>query len=317
MKTKQLIFAALTALVVTACNDDNDSVGKSSAFPEDGVVRVDAEVNDVKTRAGVEDTNLTEIGFFFTTPGKDKYTYSNVKMTKQDGTWESDTEMRWADETTPVTVMGYAPFLAGNWLGTRLVTLSADQRTEAVLKASDQIYQQKTVNPATIGDDGLTSDGKIALSLHHILAKLQLKLTIGIDLLEVTPAVTIMSVKVNGMRLQYTIDYAAGGTVSVTGEDVISLLPFNAVSLNDKHQATYEAIIVPQAVEANVFFVEIVLSTNKTYVYTLGEAYTFDSNTCYTLPILVGTSTPQVSFFADKVTIDRWSPTEPWSVITD
>lgn len=306
MRTDKFILAAFTALVLGACSNDNEPQPQSS-FPEDGQVRITAGINDIVTRAGVDNGNITgkEIGFFFTTPDKEKYTYANRKLTHNGSEWAADEKMYWADKTTEVTVIAYVPWEDGATLAAREYHVPNDQSTTALLEAADRVYVKRTVNPATTGNGGLTADGKIDLPLRHILSKIQLTLTIGTDITEETPGAAITAVTIKGLKKDGTINLSDG---------VAAVSPANTATVDITPCATagiHEAIFLPQKVTAGQFSVEVTLSTGKTYVYTLGSGYTFAANTAYKLPIQVGTSTPNVAFTKEGITSDSWGPDTP------
>lgn len=315
MRTDKFILAALAALVLGACSNDNEPQPQSS-FPEDGQVRITAGINDIVTRAGVDNSNITgkEIGFFFTTPGKEKYTYANRKLTHNGSEWAADQNMYWADKTTEVTVIAYVPWEDGATLGSRLNYYTADdQSTPALLEAADRVYVKRTVNPATTGNGGLTADGKIDLPLRHILSKIQLTLTIGTDITDETPDAAITAVVIKNLIKYGTIKLSDGTAAKhMTNTATVDITPCCATD------GSYEAIFLPQTVAAGQLSVEVTLSTGKTYIYTLDSEYTFAANTLYKLPIQVGTSAPNVTFTQEGITGESWGTEESLgSHITD
>lgn len=307
MRTDKFILAALTALVLGACSNDNEPQPLSS-FPEDGQVRITAGINDIVTRAGVDNGNITgkEIGFFFTTPGNTKYTYANRKLTHNGSEWVADENMYWADKTTEVTVIAYAPWDNSATLVRPLDYFTPmDQSTPALLEAVDRVCVKRTVNPATTGTGGLTADGKIDLPLQHILSKIQLTLNIGTDITDETPDAAITTVVVKGLMKHGTINLSRGtASTSLTTATTVDI---TTCATNGIH----EAIFLPQTVNAGQFSVEVTLNTGKTYLYTLGSEYTFAGNTLYKLPIQVGTSTPTVTFTKEGITSDSWGTDNP------
>lgn len=307
MRTDKFILAALTALVLGACSNDNEPQPQSS-FPEDGQVRITAGINDIVTRAGVDNTNITgkEIGFFFTTPDNTKYTYANRKLTHNGSEWAADENMYWADKTTEVTVIAYVPWEDRATSGSRLNYITADdQSTPALLEAADRVYVKRTVNPATTGNGGLTADGKIDLPLRHILSKIRLTLTIGTDITDETPDAAITTVVIKNLIKYGTIKLSDGTAAEhMTNTATVDITPCAT-------DGSYEAIFLPQTVSSGQLSVEVTLSTGKTYVYTLSSECTFAANTLYKLPIQVGTSTPNVTFTKEGITSDSWGTDNP------
>lgn len=324
MKTDKFILAALVisgALALGGCSNDNEPQPQSS-FPADGQVRITTGIDDLITRAGITNNNIhtKTIGFFFTTPGNSTYTYSNVKMEYKDDKWVATAawngsspapKMYWQDKETPVTVTAYSPWKINMKLQESLDYEGvADQiNDDAIERADLLLYKSTEVNPAVSGSGGLT-DGNIPLTLTHVLSKVVLGLTIGEDVKEAQPDVAISGILIKGLRKNGTVKF--DGSTNVMGDPDFVITPHKGDQTNGdlfdapKPESTYEAIFFPQTVEINQLSVEVTLSDDKTYVYTLGEQYTFDSNTLYTLPILVGKTTKAVSFLKSKITADAW-----------
>lgn len=316
MRTDKFILTALAALVLGACSNDNEPQPQSS-FPEDGQVRITAGINDIVTRAGVDNSNITgkEIGFFFTTPRKTKYTYANRKLTHNGSEWAADENMYWADKTTAVNVTAYSPWQEGAGIATPLAyETPGDQATATALEAADWVYANRDVNPATTGNGGLTADGKIDLPLRHILSKIELTLTIGTDIKDETPDAAITAVVIKGLKKNGTVNLSDGQTtVSAENNSTVDITP-----CHNETTGVYEAIFLPQEVGSGDFSVSVQFSTGKTYVYTLSSVYTFAANTLYKLPIQVGTSTPNVAFTKEGITGESWGTEESLgSHITD
>lgn len=320
MKTDKFILAALVisgALALGGCSNDNEPQPQSS-FPADGQVHITTGIDDLITRAGITNNNIhtKTIGFFFTTPGNSTYTYSNVKMEYKDDKWVATAawngstpapEMYWKDKETPVTVTAYSPWKINMELTESLNYEGvADQiNDDAIEKADLLLYKSTEVNPAT----DLT-EGCIPLTLTHVLSKVVLGLTIGEDVKEAQPDVAISGILIKGLRKDGTVKF--DGSTTVTGDPDFVITPHIGDQTNGdlfeapKPASTYEAIFFPQTVAPNQLSVEVTLSDGKTYVYTLGDQCTFNSNTLYTLPILVGSTTRAVSFLKADITADAW-----------
>lgn len=318
MKTNKFILAAFAALALGACSNDNETEPHSS-FPADGKVRITAGINDIDTRAGIDKNNITSrnIGFFFTTPENVKYSYGNVKLSYS-SEWTAAQDMYWLDKTTPVTVVAYSPWQDGATLTAPLTYETPDtQSGPDDIEAADWVYQTRQVNPSmTDAKRGLTSDGKIRLSLRHIFSKIQLSLSLGTDITEEAPDARITSVLIKGLKKKGTIKLKNGLAEALADDNTtVDIIPCNTTDME------YEAIFLPQMVDAGQFSVEITvnnMSDSRTYTYTLGREHTFANNTLYKLPIKVGTSTPQVNFAASGIDSESWGdPTPLGDKITD
>lgn len=316
MKTDKFILAALVisgALALGGCSNDNEPQPQSS-FPADGLVRITTGIDDLITRAGITTDNIHNqaIGFFFVTPDNATYTYSNVKMEFKDGSWVATAasdgstpapKMYWKDKETNVTVTAYAPWKANTTLQEGVkYEIVADQSTHEGIERADLLrYISTTVNPAT----DLT-DGSIPLTFKHALSKMVLELTIGEDVKEAVPGAAIKDVRIKGLIKSGSLTLNAPG-ITVTGDPDFAITPLQTSEPDPVTGiTTYEAIFLSQPVLDNQFSVEVTLSDDKTYVYTLSQESSFKTNTLYTLPIQVGTTTQAVSFPKSNITADSW-----------
>lgn len=320
MKTDKFILAALVisgALALGGCSNDSDNQPQpQSSFPADGLVHITTGITDLTTRAGITNDNIhtKTIGFFFETPRSDKYTYSNIKMEYKDGSWQaiaaSDGStpapvMYWKDKETLVRVRAYAPWKANmTFIETLKYEGVADQSTPEAIEDADLVIYGAFVNPTT----DLT-DGNISLTLRHILSKMVLELTIGEDVKEAASEdVTITDVRIKGLAKSGEIGLD-GTVISMESTPDFAIAPLQTSGsdpLTGTGTTNYEAVFLPQYVDSNQLSVEVTLSDGKTYVYTLGEECFFRTNTLYTLPIQVGTTTQAVSFLKANITADPW-----------
>ncbi len=151
MKTRHFYPAVLAAAVLAGCSNDDEMAGtQQNVLPDDGVIRMEANVNGMNTRAvGYASDGLTELGLFVENANSTTYSYDNVYMKKDaTGTWTSyagdgitPQTMLWQSASAAVTVTAYAPYDANiTTLDDALKgTVATDQTTETASKASDAL----------------------------------------------------------------------------------------------------------------------------------------------------------------------------------
>ena len=105
---KLFTMAALATAVFTSCSNDEDLT--QSNYPQDNVVRVTTSVKDINTRAFHSTNTLDEFAFCIVNPQSTKFSYDNVKVTKEALTWTPASQMLWQNASQPVDIIAYAPY---------------------------------------------------------------------------------------------------------------------------------------------------------------------------------------------------------------
>ena len=107
---KILTMAALTTAVFASCSNEDGLL--QSNYPADNVVRITTSVDGMNTRAsyGNSTDKLSSFGFCINNAGNTKYTYDNIKVTKEGSNWIPATQMLWQNSTAVVDILAYAPY---------------------------------------------------------------------------------------------------------------------------------------------------------------------------------------------------------------
>lgn len=107
---KKIMLFAACAVMLAGCSNDEDFAPQQNVLPEDGVIRISASVNQlVASRADAEATTPyagNDLGLYIrpSIAGSwvydattNKYTYPNVKFTKNENEWLQGTysQMLW------------------------------------------------------------------------------------------------------------------------------------------------------------------------------------------------------------------------------
>ena len=248
-------------------------------------INVDVLVSDIKTRAGYDTDNLPTKFYLTINQDGENYDYTNVVMKYEEGKWvayESDAadapkvDMSWAGSTGTITVKAATFSLTST--STPLNALT-DQSTAEGIKASDHLYYfSNAVKPS--------DNGTISIPFNHIMSKLEITVTLRnqYGTPETNP---ITSAIAFGSATSATYS-PAEATPWSTPSDVfdISLCSSGSYSATERI-ATYEAILIPQTIDANTFEVKVTIGT-KSYTWTSASAVTFEGGKKYTLNLTLG-----------------------------
>ena len=278
-------MVAVTAIFAGCANDEDALLANDSL--KDTPINVDVLVSGINTRAGYDNTSLPT-KFYLSIDQKDtKYDYTNVVM-KYDGSkwvaYESDAEnaekkqLLWEGSKDNVTVTA-ATFLLPEASTSCSLNVQTDQSTADGIKASDHLYySSNAITPS--------ENGTISIPLNHIMSKISVKLTLGTEY-EASATNPITSVTAFGASTGATYSPGAGTPWSAESNgSKITLFP--SVEYNTVNRtATYEVILVPQTIAANIFGIEIRIG-EKTYEWTSAKAFTLTGGTNHTLEMTVG-----------------------------
>ena len=167
-------MTTLAAVALLSCGKEQQKVeAPAVGFPEDGVVRIAANADELQTRAGGSGVYAgTTIGLFIDYGSGDKYNGSNVKWTRAGYDWTSEKQMLWKNSKDAAKVYAYAPYVEGQTDPTKVeFSIPADQTGGTT--AADLVSWG---NPGLIPDASMShsfsSDGKILISFYHSLVKL-------------------------------------------------------------------------------------------------------------------------------------------------
>ncbi len=167
-----IICGAALALALAAGCNKMATTGSPTGFPEDGVVRIAANAGELQTRASGSEYAGTSLGLFIDYGNGNKYSGSNVKWTKGEGTdWTPERQMLWKDSTTTVPIYAYAPYVEGQTDPTKVEFSIPSDQTGGTLLADLVSWPKGDFIPDKTKNDDF-KDGKILISFSHRLVKL-------------------------------------------------------------------------------------------------------------------------------------------------
>ena len=299
---KILTMAALATAVFASCSNDEDLA--QSNYPMDNVVRIMTSVDGMNTRAsyGNSTDKLNSFGFCINNAGSDKYTYDNIKVTKEGNNWNPATQMLWQNSTTAVDILAYAPYQETTEDATGKVkvfgktdyafSVKEDQSNAEDYSSDLIVFKQTGFTPVL----ELNTSKAVEVAFTHLLSQLNLIIELRDQFNTNNNTVTkgfVTDVKVNGTIISSKVDFSASPiSVQVDGTQTAAITP-ETTGFTPAENATahavfnYSAIVIPQTVAAGNFSISFKVN-NTEYIWTATDAVTFESGKKHELHLLAG-----------------------------
>ena len=300
---KILTMAALATAVFASCSNDEDLA--QSNYPMDNVVRIMTSVDGMNTRAsyGNSTDKLNSFGFCIKNANSEKYTYDNIKVTKEGSNWIPATQMFWQNSTTAVDILAYAPYQETTEDASGKVkvfgktdyafSVKEDQSNAEDYSSDLIVYKQTGFTPGT----ELNTSKAVDVTFTHLLS--QLNLTIELrdqfnqDEEKPVTSATVTDVKVDGTFIRSKVNFAAD-PISVQFDGMASkaitpeTVAFKKADKTTDHATfKYSAIVIPQWIRAGVFCISFKVNGND-YIWTSTSDVNFVSGKKHDLLLLVG-----------------------------
>ena len=310
---KILTMAALATAVFASCSNDEDLA--QSNYPMDNVVRIMTSVDGMNTRAsyGNSTDKLSSFGFCIKNANSEKYTYDNIKVTKEGSNWNPATQMLWQNSTTAVDILAYAPYQETTEDANGKVKVYGktdyafsvkEDQSNAEDYSSDLIVYKKTgFKPGT----ELNTSKAVEVTFTHLLSQLNLTIELRDEFNQnkekPITAESVTDVKINGTILSSKVDFTAESIVAkvdnTQGATAITpeVVKFNGADEKTAHPTfNYSAIVIPQSVTSGKFSIGFKVNGNS-YVWTATENdVVFLSGKSHQLHLLVGKDVVQISY---------------------
>ena len=299
---KILTMAALATAVFASCSNDEDLA--QSNYPMDNVVRIMTSVDGMNTRAsyGNSTDKLNSFGFCINNAGSDKYTYDNIKVTKEGNNWIPATQMLWQNSTTAVDILAYAPYQETTEDANGKVkvfgktdyafSVKEDQSNAEDYSSDLIVFKQTGFTPVS----ELNTSKAVEVAFTHLLSQLNLIIELRDQFNTNNNTVTkgfVTDVKVNGTIISSKVDFSASPiSVQVDGTQTAAITP-ETTGFTPAENATahavfnYSAIVIPQTVAAGNFSISFKVN-NTEYIWTATDAVTFESGKKHELHLLAG-----------------------------
>ena len=300
---KILTMAALATAVFASCSSEDELA--QSNYPMDNVVRIMTSVDGMNTRAsyGNSTDKLNSFGFCINNAGNTKYTYDNIKVTKEGNNWNPATQMLWQNSTTAVDILAYAPYQETTEDANGKVkvfgktdyafSVKEDQSNAEEYSSDLIVYKQTGFTPGT----NLNTNQAVNVAFTHLLS--QLNLTIELrdqfnqDEKKPVTSATVTDVKVDGTFIRSKVNFAAD-PISVQFDGMASkaitpeTVAFTKADKTTDHATfKYSAIVIPQRVYAGQLCIKFKVDGTD-YIWTGTDNALFESGKKYELHLLVG-----------------------------
>lgn len=273
MKKANILATAALATLLAACSNDSDVLNTPDYA--DTPIGLNVNVGPMATRAGYDDTNLTEssFGLYLTTEGTnsdERYNCTNREVRYESGWTIQGEQLLWKSNDATVTYYAYLPYTgivsdAANYA----FAVQTDQNSDSNVKASDFLCT---------GTQTATAGTALDINFQHALSKLNVTLKKGSELED---GQTFTSVKLSNCATEIVVNLLEGTIVKTTNSG--QTITLYAATANEK----YECILVPQTFSRSLK-VEITDKNGKVYTFTSNEDLTFASGEQYTLNLTVG-----------------------------
>ena len=299
---KILTMAALATAVFASCSSEDELAQNN--YPMDNVVRIMTSVDGMNTRAsyGNSTDKLSSFGFCINNAGNTKYTYDNIKVTKEGSNWNPATQMLWQNSTTAVDILAYAPYQETTEDANGKVkvfgktdyafSVKEDQSNAEDYSSDLIVFKQTGFTPGS----ELNTSKAVEVAFTHLLSQLNLIIELRDQFNTNNNTVTkgfVTDVKVNGTIISSKVDFSASPiSVQVDGTQAAAINP-ETTGFTPAENATahavfnYSAIVIPQTVAAGNFSISFKVN-NTEYIWTATDAVTFESGKKHELHLLVG-----------------------------
>ena len=303
MKAIKILTMAALATAVASCSNDEGLAQNN--YPMDNVVRIMTSVDGMNTRAsyGNSTDKLNSFGFCIYNAGSDKYTYDNIKVTKDGSNWNPATQMLWQNSTTAVDILAYAPYQETTEDATGKVkifgktdyafSVQADQSDAEDYSSDLIVFKQTGFTPGS----ELNTSKAVDVTFTHLLS--QLNLTIELrdqfnqDEKKPVTSATVTDVKVDGTYLRSKVNFAADPISFLRDGQASAAITPETVAFKKADKTTdhatfkYSAIVIPQKVIAGQLCIKFKVDGTD-YIWTGTDNALFESGKKYELHLLVG-----------------------------
>ncbi|HBF06469.1 MAG TPA: hypothetical protein DDW28_10460 [Prevotella sp.] len=302
MKTKNILMMAAVMVVGFASCSSEDELAQSN-YPADNVVRINSNVNDMKTRASYTTETLDAFSFYIKNEANENYNYFNKKVENKSGVWNPESMMLWQGAKQSVSIIAVAPYnkyANGDVSRARDYTVSVETtQTESSCKSDFLVYKNMNFVP----EEDLNSNGAVDVTFTHVFSLLNIHIEIGnqfngsdglasniIKNVKIGGTITSCDVDFTTTPVSVIVDYTKSPTLVAPEEGDFE----KATTEQVRAAANYSAILIPQTINEG-FRIEFDIESESngqtattTYVWTSPESVTLESGKSHLLKLTVG-----------------------------
>lgn len=186
----------------------------------------------------------------------------NMRFTYS-GTWTPDEQIYWKDETTHADFYLYYPYTPSlTSVNAMPFSTMANQSNTSDYKASDLLVG--------ITKDVAPTEAAVGITASHVMSQMLINLAAGNGFTDESLAAASVSVKINGIKTQATVDLATKAVTPMGTATSVTPL---------KEGDSYKALIVPQTVEqGNLITVNVDgrdFNLQKAFTFVGGKRHRF------------------------------------------
>ena len=193
---------------------------------------------------------------------------NNVRMKYAADGWKSAEPVYWYDESSLSDIYAYAPYQSDvEDCRNMAVGVPTDQTSTEQLAAADLLWGRNlALNPTT---------SQISVSLNHLFAKVNVKITPEADFAEGELKASDLKVFINNVRCEGKLDLQTGD-VTLSGDP-------QTVCARNNGDLSFTVIVMPQTLG----FVNLIRVEWGDVVYVLQRSIAFDSHRSYDLTVSI------------------------------
>lgn len=290
--TRYLFLAATAFFLLPGCQKESP---RSGGIPMQVEPTLSGDTKGSMTTADLKDFYLQVVA------ADPAFNYFEHASKSESGAWTTTSRMFWKDETSPVTYcavkFGNYGFSAAEFKDGAYMELTADQSTQEGMNDADLLTMHATTSFEN------TNGGILPVALSHGLAKVNFTLLFGpkfYDNLYTRAVNPVKAFTVKGTNICFILNPQTGA-VTVRPDTKSGILAlagaFTPGTAEDKSaKATYEAILVPQALAKGALKVTFKVG-DFDYEWSNEDAITLEAGKTYDLAVSVVTApVPEHSF---------------------
>jgi hypothetical protein len=284
---------ALLVLGMTACSNENEPLEVNN-FPEDNVIRVTTNINDVVASRSTADYKGENFALYISPKDlENSYTYKNVWFSQSGSTWlpSDNSELRWQNEETNYEYSAYAPAsgTSGTALSDNLLTYNLAANNIDLLYASGSGKASE-----------LASSGALNIIFDHAFCKFAVEVEVGNSFYLSSKDTPISMVSFTNATGSGSFNVKTGEFSNTGSVEIIASAGTHVAGTltADGTYTTGGDYMAPGEQSVTVYIV----TNGAEYSYT-HPAYNFDAGKSYTLKVKVGES----SVNAKGITVSSWN----------
>lgn len=319
MNPIKLLCTTTVAFLMVACSNHEET--EVNNFPDDGIVRISTNVNELNTRGFHTTDDLNEFGISISNSQNSYYSYDNIKVTGSNaGEWTTGTVMLWQNSTQPVDIVAYTPYQTGAKILNGTLEAGVQKVQTQDDKSSDVLL---SVQKGFVPGSGLNSDKKLQIPFSHAFSKLVISITLGTEFnangKNISSTNPISNLAISGTVIKGICDLTAETPAfeAKSGETATDITPYETgytAPADEKGHgvATYECILVPQQIAEGKLRISFAINGTE-YIWISEQAALLEPGTSYNLPLTAGNEI----IIANKLTIGPWYDNRTSNVQTE